>query len=176
VTDPGALPTAKQNVPGFTGFPGAWKPETCSLSAYAGQTVLLAFRTFNDPGTLGVDPPAPIPAGAWVDDVKVGGTLISDGSSLDGWQSFTQVHPNSVAGFTVTILSIETAKGKITVKQLPLTGDFDVHGQANVQKYIEKNADFVAAIVFYDDPTETSTDYARYRLTVNGVTQPGGGM
>ena len=50
VTDPGALPTAKNNVPGFTGFPGAWKPETCSLSAYAGQTVLLAFRTFNDPG------------------------------------------------------------------------------------------------------------------------------
>ena len=174
VTDPGALPTAKQNVPGFTGYPGAWKPETCSLSAYAGQTVLLAFRTFNDPGTLGES--TAIPPGAWVDDVRVGGTLISDGSSLDGWQSFTQVHPNSVAGFTVTILSIETAKGKITVKQLPLTGDFDVHGQANVQKYIEKNADFVAAIVFYDDPSESSTDYARYRLTVNGVTQPGGGM
>jgi hypothetical protein len=174
VTDPDALPTAKNNVPGFTGYPGAWKPETCSLSAYAGQTVLLAFRTFNDPGTLGDEPS--VPAGAWVDDVKVGGTLISDGSSLDGWQSFTQVRPNPVAGFTVTILSIDQAKGKITVSRLPLTGDFEVKNKANVQKYIDKNADFVGAIVFYDDAAETSTDYARYRLTVNGVTQPGGGM
>ena len=173
-TNPEALPTAKENVPGFTGYPGAWKPQTCSLSAYAGQTVLLAFRTFNDPATLGES--AAVPPGAWVDDVRVGGTLISDGTSLAGWQSFTQVRPNTVAGFTVTILSIETAKGKITVKRLPLTGDFAVHGKANVQKYIEKNADLVAAIVFYDDPTERSTDYARYRLTVNGVTQPGGGM
>jgi hypothetical protein len=174
VTDPGALPTAKNNVPGFTGFPGAWKPQTCSLSAYAGQTVLLAFRTFNDPGSLGENPA--VPPGAWVDDVRVGSTLISDGSSLDGWQSFSQVRPTSVAGFTVTILSIDRAKGKITVNRLPLTGDFAVQNKANVQKYIDKNADFVAAIVFYDDPSETSTDYARYRLTVNGVTQPGGGM
>ena len=44
-----------------------------------------------------------------------------------------------------------------------------------MQKYIDKNADFVAAIVFYDDPSETSTDYARYRLTVNGVTSPAAG-
>jgi hypothetical protein len=173
-TNPDALPTAKENVPGFTGFPGAWMPQTCSLAAYAGQTVLLAFRAFNDPAVLGDG--APIPPGFWVDDVAVGGTAISDGSSLEGWQSFSQVRPDTVAGFTVTILSIESSKGKITVKRLPLTGDFAVQGNANVQKYIEKNADFVAAIVFYDDPTETSTDYARYRLVVNGVTQPGGGM
>jgi immune inhibitor InhA-like protein len=174
VTNPQALPTAKNNVPGFTGYPGAWKPQTCSLSAYAGQTVLLAFRTFNDPGTLGENPA--VPAGAWVDDVRLGGTLISDGSNLDGWQSFSQVRPNTVAGFTVTILSIETAKGKITVNRLPLTGDFAVRNKANVQKYIEKNADIVAAIVFFDDPAEADTNYARYRLTVNDVVQPGGGM
>jgi hypothetical protein len=174
VTNPEALPTAKENVPGFTGYPGAWKPQTCSLSAYAGQTVLLAFRSFNDPAVLGESPA--VPPGAWVDDVRVGGSLISDGTSLDGWQSFSQVRPSTVAGFTVTILSIDRAKGKITVSRLPLTGDFAVTNKANVQKYIDKNADFVAAIVFYDDPSETSTDYARYRLTVNGVTQPGGGM
>ncbi len=35
--------------------------------------------------------------------------------------------------------------------------------------------EFVGAVVF-DDPTETSDQYAPYRLTVNGVVQPGGGL
>ena len=35
--------------------------------------------------------------------------------------------------------------------------------------------DVVAAIVTYDEPTETIVDYAPYTLKVNGVTQPGGG-
>ena len=29
-------------------------------------------------------------------------------------------------------------------------------------------------MVMQDDPTESVTQYARYTLTVNGVTQPGG--
>jgi hypothetical protein len=173
-TNEEALPTAKENVPGFTGYSGGWKPQTCSLSAYAGQTVLLAFRTFNDPAVLGES--AAVPAGAWVDDVSVGGTLISDGSSLADWRSFTQVRPNTVAGFTVTVLSVVTGKGKITVRRLPLTGDFVINNPADVQKFFDMNADFVAAIVTYDDPSERSTQYAPYRLTVNGVVQPGGGM
>ena len=113
MTNPEALPTAKENVPGFTGYPGAWRPQTCSLSAYAGQTVLLAFRTFND-RRLGES--TAVPPGAWVDDVRVGGTLISDGLSLAGWQSLAGA-PGQVTGFTVTILSVETAKGKITIKR-----------------------------------------------------------
>lgn len=47
-------------------------------------------------------------------------------------------------------------------------------GKSKVEKYIDRKADFVAAIVFYDDPAETSLQYAPYTLTVNGVTQPGG--
>ena len=35
-TDPDALPTAKNNVPGFTGYSAAWKSETCSLAGYSG--------------------------------------------------------------------------------------------------------------------------------------------
>jgi hypothetical protein len=159
-------------VPGFTGYSGGWRAQTCSLAAYAGQTVLLAFRTFNDPAVLGES--TAVPPGAWVDDVSVGGTLISDGSTLAGWQSRTQVSPTSVSNFTVQILSI--AGNKITVKRLPLTGDFAVHGAANVEKYIDRKADFVAAIVTYEDPAERSDQYAPYTLTVNGVVQPGGGM
>jgi hypothetical protein len=171
-TNPDALPTAKANVPGFTDYSGGWKAETCSLAAYAGQTVLLAFRTFNDPATLGES--AAVPPGFWVDNVSVGGTLVSDGSSLAGWQSFTQVRPTPVTGYTVQIVSI--AGNKITVKRLPLTGGFAISGNANVQKYIDKKADFVGAIVMYEDPSESSDQYAPYRLTVNGVVQPGGGM
>lgn len=141
------------------------------MSGYTG-TVLLAFRAFNDPSVLGNDPA--IPPGFWVDNVRIGTTLVSDGNDLATWRSFTQVRPNTVAGFTVSIISIDG--NKITVKRLPLTGSFAVSGNAGVQKYIDKNADFVGAVVTYHDPTETSTQYAPYRLTVNGVVQPGGGM
>ncbi len=168
-TDPDALATAKDNVPGFTGYSGGWKAESCSLAGYSGA-VLLAFRAFNDPATLGQD--AATDPGFWVDNVAIGSTLISDGSSLTGWQSFNEVRPTSVSNFVVTIISVNG--DKITLKQLPLNTDFAVSNKANVQKYIDKNADFVGAIVTYDDPTETADAYAPYRLTVNGVVQPGG--
>lgn len=170
--DPNALPTAQQNLPGFTGYSGGWRPQTCSLSAYAGQTVLLAFRAFNDPATLGTD--ESVPPGFWVDNIRVGGTTVSDGTTLDGWRSPTQVKPISVAGFTVYILSIKSGKQtQITVRKLKLTG-FATPSSAKVDTYVKKDAAFVGAIVIYDDPTETSAQYAPYTLTANGVAQPGG--
>lgn len=193
-TNPDALPTAKENVPGFTGYSGAWKPQTCSLSTYAGTTVLLAFRAFNDPAFLGES--AAIPPGFWVDDVTVGGTVVSNGTTLDGWRSFTQVRPVPVAGFTVHLVSVNSRSGKITVVRLPLTSNFTLADRKDgdkdkdnddeddndkdrrgddVDNFVDERAEFVAAIIFYDDPTETSTQYAPYRLTVNGVVQPGGG-
>jgi hypothetical protein len=170
--DPDALPTAVDNVPGYTGFSGAFKPQSCSLAAYAGQSVLLAFRAFNDPASLGSDQDTPV--GFWVDDVKVGSTLVSDGSSLAGWKSFTETKANTVSGYTVNIVSINTAKKQVTIKPLRLNADFSVKGKAKVQKYVDKKADFVGVVVFYDDPAETSFQYAPYELKANGVTQAGG--
>ncbi len=178
VADDSAHPVAIQNVPGFTGFSGGWRPQTCSLAAYAGQNVLLAFRSFQDFSVLGTEPS--VTPGFWVDDISVGGTLISDGTSLSGWQSRTEARPIPVAGFTVNIVSIRTDnkdnKEKISVRQLPLTDNFTLDGGVDVRSYIDKKASFVAAIVFHDDPSETSTDYAPYNLAVNGATQPGGGL
>ncbi len=173
--NPDALPTAQDNIPGFTGFPGKWQPQTCDLSAYAGQSVLLAFRTFNDPASLGQN--GSIPPGMWIDNIAVGSAPpLSNGSTLDGWKSFSETKPNTVAGYTVYIVSLNTAKYRdgITIKRLKLTGSFSIKGKAKVEKYIDKKADFVGAIVMYDDPTETANDYARYSLVVNGATQPGG--
>jgi hypothetical protein len=172
--DPEALTTVVDNLPGFTGYSGGWKPETCSLAAYAGQSVHLAFRAINDPVALGQS--AAVPPGFWVDDVMVGSTLVSDGSSLAGWKSPTETRPNTVSGFTVWIVSQRTTKDRVTVKKLKLDNQFQVQGFNYIAKYVDRQADWVGAIVFYDDPSETSTQYAPYKLTVNGVTQPGGGM
>jgi hypothetical protein len=166
-TDPGALPTAKQNVPGFTGYSGTWKPQTCSLAAYAGQTVLLSFRAFNDQLVLGQSPDAP--PGFWVDDIAVGGTVISDGTSLTGWQSPTQVRPVPVHGFTVQLVAWNTrAHNAVRLAQVRLNQNFDARlSQDRLEDLLgEANADFVGAIVTYDEPTESITHYAPYTLTV----------
>jgi Immune inhibitor A peptidase M6 len=192
VTDPQAVPAVVENVPGFTGASGAFKPQTCDLAAYAGKSVLLAFRSINDPGTLGN---SDAPAGFWVDNVKVGATLVSDGSSVAAFKSATQTAPVPVAGFYVSIISVQTKSGegrgrgrengrergregrgetKVMIKRLPLTADFMIRGDDEVHDYVLENASFVGAVVTYDDPTETIVQYAPYTLTVNGVVQPGG--
>jgi hypothetical protein len=169
--DPGAIPTVHENLPGYSGSSGGWVTERCSLAAYAGQNVLLAFRYVTD--SFATEP------GWWIDNVRVGGALVSDGSSLAGWQTMTQVNPVDVEGFTVQLVSYEQARERfVRVTQLHLDGDFDAtattRGRQNLRSLVHPNADVVAAIVMYDEPTELISQYAPYTLTVNGVKQPGG--
>ncbi|HSP71059.1 MAG TPA: hypothetical protein VLN26_01760, partial [Gaiellaceae bacterium] len=174
-TDPGALPTAKQNVPGVSGYSGGWKSETCNAGAYANQTVKLAFRAFNDPGTLGgAGAPAGTPAGFWVDNVTVDGSVISHGDDLGAWQSPTQVHPTAVNGYTVQLVAYD-GSGHAWYYKLPVDSSF--HGsmnEAQIASALGTTATTVGALVMYDEPTESITDQARYTLTVNGAVQPGG--
>jgi hypothetical protein len=173
--DPGAVAEVVEKLPGFTGVSGGsgtWAPQSCSLAAYAGQNVLLAFRAINDPAVQG-NGVLPLP-GLWVDNVKVNGTLVSDGSSLAPFKSLSETRPTAVSNFTVTVLSIDSAKKKITIKRFPLTGDFTISGKSNVQRYVDKKADFVGVVVTYNDPGEAATQYAPYALKANGITQPGG--
>jgi hypothetical protein len=176
--DPGAIATVAQNVPGFTGTsgggePAAWIQTSFDLSAYAGQTILLSFRYVTDSG---VDLP-----GWWIDDVAVGGVPLTDGSSLEGWQSPTQISPVPVGGFTVQLVAYSTKAvfGQplfpVRVYTLPLDGQF--HGSLDrigVLRNLGPLADVVAAIVTYDDPSESVDQYAPYTLTVEGTPQPGG--
>jgi hypothetical protein len=166
--DPGAIAPIQENVPGFSGSSGGWTTVTCDLSAYAGQTVLLSFRYITDPAVT-------LP-GWWIDNVSVGGTSLSDGSSLDGWQSLTQANPVEVDDFTVQLVAWDEGGKQVTVANLPLdeAHDGSLTGDP-LHDAILRKATFVGAIVMYDDPTEFVAQYAPYSLQVNGVLQPGGG-
>ncbi len=169
VTDPGAIPIVKQNVPGFTGNSKGWRKETFNLEKYAGQSILLSFRYVTDSG---VDLP-----GWWIDDVKMGGKLIFRGQSLAEWRTATQVRPKKVTGFTVQLVAYNDAHGQAWISEVPLDDAFaGTLDDAAVNAAVGGQAQTVAAIVTYDEPTEliSPPQYARYSLTVNGVEQPGG--
>ena len=180
-TNPGAIATVKNNVPGFSGDSNGWKTETCPLAAYAGQTVLLAFRYVTDSNTQGqADANARgVPPGFWVDNVNVSGTPVSDGSTLSGWQSLTQARPVPVSGYTVQVVAYSTTDPSLEVSlgTLPLNSSFDGSlsgGPLASLLGVDKHLDVVGLIVMYNEPSESINDYATYTLRVNGVTQPGG--
>jgi hypothetical protein len=170
--DPGAIEAIKANVPGLTGNSGGWTTETFDLSAYAGKRVLLSFRYITDPA---VDEP-----GWWVDNIRVGGVLVANGtgSSLAGWKSQTQVRPVPVNGFTVQLIAYDGDRTASWIGRLPLDRDFrgTLSGAALDRLIGNETHTVVAAIVMYDEPTEEVTQYAPYVLRVDGVKQPGGGM
>jgi bacillopeptidase F (M6 metalloprotease family) len=180
--DPSAYPTVQSNVPGFTGPSGgyddkghpvaSWVTKTADLSDYAGKSILLSFRYITDWGTTG--------AGVWVDNVNVGGTSISDGSSTDAFRSATQVSPVPVAGWTVQLVAYGDGKkayvGSLRVRYNANRNVWTASVGRDVASIIghSKKATTVAALVTADDPSETARKYAGYTLTVNGVTQAGG--
>ena len=167
--DPGASPTLIGNCPGLNGDSGGWVTETFDLTPYAGKTILLALRYVTDTNTRGT--------GVWVDNVSVGGNVVSDGSSLAGWQTFTQIKPISVNGYTVQLVGYETSgkKPHAFVASVPLTSSFAASLKGGkLEKLIGEKANVVAALVMYDEPTESINQYARYTLKVNNVVQPGG--
>ena len=152
------------------------------LTAYAGQTVLLGFRYITDPSVT-------LP-GWWIDDVAVGGTVISDGSSLAGWRTIGQILPTAVPGYTVQLVGYtsktlgtpaERRRGGPNVAfvhRLKLAGNRTTAlGRAAIRRLLGargRRADVVSVLVTQLDPTETAGQYARYTLKANGVIQPGG--
>jgi Immune inhibitor A-like, MAM domain len=166
-----AIPSIKSQLPGFHAFSNGWRPQTCSLAAYAGSSILISFRHMTDTNTLGSEDPAAagVRPGFWVDNVAVAGTSISDGSTLAGWQSPTEVRPIPVHGFTVQLVAWKTTgRSPVAITRLALNSSFDatVSGKQLRKVLGGSRADFVGAIVTYDEPTESITDYAPYTLSV----------
>ena len=151
---------------GFDGSSGGWVSETCDLSAWAGQTVLLSFRYVTDGGVT--EP------GFWVDDVDVDGTALSDGSTLDGWSSMTQINPVDAA-FTVRLLGYNADGERVHLATMALDGKNDGSMTASeIDAALGKHGKLAAAIVTFHEPTELALQTASYTLTVNGTVQPGG--
>jgi hypothetical protein len=150
--------------PGLNGTTTGFEPHTYDLSAYAGKSILLAFRYVSDGGVN--------EGGLLLDDVTVGGTQISDGSSVAPFKSPTQIRATPVHNWNVRLVGIDEGKVPL-VLQVEFNGKNKLslnRGQLAVASAFQK----VVAIVAYDEPTEQVQQYAPYTLTVNGVLQPGG--
>ncbi|MGZ8782209.1 MAG: peptidase M6 [Gaiellaceae bacterium] len=169
VHNPSAAPEIVDQLPGLNGD-ADWHLETFDLAAYSGSTILLRFRLMTDSGTLGNG--GPIEAGWQVDDVKVGGVLVSDGS-LSGWT--TEAPP--IGGYTLQLISIGAKHGKrATLVQVPVKSGrtYSLDAKHLFKALLGKDAETVAMLVMYDEPSESIARYAPYTLKVNGVVQPGG--
>jgi hypothetical protein len=150
--------------PGLNGTTTGFEPHSYDLSAYAGKTILVAFRYVSDGGVN--------EGGLKLDDISVGGTLISDGSSLAPFKSPTQVRATPVNNWNVRLVGIDEGKVPV-VLQVEFNGKNQIslnRAQLAAAGAFQK----VVAIVAYDEPTEQVQQYAPYTLTVNGVLQPGG--
>ncbi|WP_329110654.1 immune inhibitor A [Micromonospora sp. NBC_01699] len=149
--------------PALNGTTDGFEPHSFDLSAYAGQTVLVGIRYVSDGGVN--------EGGLLVDDITVGGTLVSDGSSLAPFDSPSELNPVDVDNWNLRLIGIDEQK------QVALQFEFDGRDSVNVgviQTAILSAFPTVVAVVAYDEPTEQYAQYAPYTLTVNGVVQPGG--
>ncbi|MEV0896124.1 peptidase M6 immune inhibitor A [Actinoplanes sp. NPDC049802] len=114
------------------------------LQEYAGQQVILGFRYVSD---------SAVNIGGWhLSDVKVGATELG-GDTLDGWDSPTEVRPTPVHNWHVSLVGITAGKAKV----MPLADS------AKFRHYPK-----VVAVVSYDEPTGTVTQYAPYTLKIDG--------
>jgi hypothetical protein len=166
--EPQAAPNIIANLPGFTGDSAGFRPQSVDLSAYAGQNIILAFRYITDSSVV-------LP-GFWIDNVAINGTVISDGTDIGSWMSQTEILPFDVHGFTVQLIAYNDDHTAAWIGQIPLDANFDgsLSGVA-LDAIIGTSAQTVAAIVTFDEPTESILLYAGYQLTVNGtIIQPGG--
>ncbi|GAB3252110.1 immune inhibitor A domain-containing protein [Kineosporia babensis] len=150
---------------GLNGTTEGFVAHEFDLSAYAGQEVLISIRYVSDGGVN--------EGGLLVDDITVGGTAISDGSSLEPFDSPTEIVPITVHNWNVRLVGLDAKKHSAVQVSFNGKGSIKLDAKSKQLKALSK-ATQVVAVVAYDEPTEQVQQYAPYTLTVNGVRQPGG--
>jgi hypothetical protein len=149
--------------PAINGTTDGFEPHSYDLSAYVGQTVLVGFRYVSDGG---------VNEGGWsLDDITVGGTLLSDGSSLAPFDSPSEINPTEVDSWNLRLIGIDERNSFAWQVEFDDRSDLTL-GLGNLARLSAFPT--VVAVVAYDEPTEQVAQYAPYKLTVNGVVQPGG--
>jgi Immune inhibitor A peptidase M6 len=149
--------------PALNGDSPAFATQTFDLTPYAGKTILLGFRYVSDGG---------VNDGGWyVDDVKVAGTLVNNGTSTAPFKSPTQVRPTPVANWDLRIVGYDEAGHRARV--MAFNGKRVVTLTARQVKSL-RTYPMVVAVVAHDDPTEEVQQYAPYSLRANSVVQRGG--
>ncbi|MEV0157014.1 choice-of-anchor J domain-containing protein [Micromonospora sp. NPDC050686] len=159
---PGDKTVAGPFGPALNGTTDGFEPHSYDLSAYAGKSILLGFRYVSDGGVN--------EGGLLIDDVTVGGTTLSDGSSLAPFDSPSEIKPATVHNWNLRLIGLDE-KHSIAL-QLQFDGKSSVSlnlAQLALLSLFPK----VVAVVAYDEPTEQVQQYAPYTLKVNNVTQPG---
>jgi hypothetical protein len=150
--------------PGLNGTTTGFEPHSFDLSAYAGKTVLLGFKYVSDGGVN--------EGGLLVDNITLGATQVADGSNLNAFHSPTEIKPIPVHNWNIRLIGIN--------ERHSFALQLDFNGKPTLQLNRQQLALYAAfptvvAVVAYDEPTEQVSQYAPYKLTVNGVVQPGGG-
>lgn len=150
--------------PGLNGTTTGFEPHAFDLSAYAGQSVLLAIRYVSDGGVN--------EGGLLVDDISVGTTSVSDGSNLDQFDSPTEIRPIQVHNWNLRLIGLDEQNAVAAQAEYDGTSSLTL-GRNDLVTFAQFPT--VVAVVAYDEPTEEVNQYAPYTLAANGVTQAGGG-
>jgi hypothetical protein len=149
--------------PGFTGASPVPTPQIFDLSDYAGKKVLIAFRSVTDTN---------INNGGWaIDDVTVGGQIISDGSSTSPFRTITQIHPVPVQNWSLQLVGIDEVTHRVRVFRF--SGKYAVT-LTKAQIRALSSFPLLVAVIGFDDPGEVATVEAPYAVQVNGLGQAGG--
>ncbi|WP_308121335.1 immune inhibitor A domain-containing protein [Paractinoplanes bogorensis] len=139
--------------PGLTGTSGTVVTASYPLKAYAGKSVLLGLRYVTDGQNS---------KGGWrIGTIGLAGRTLSDGSTLAGWTTPTAIEPTPVHGWHVRLVGLDAHRALV----VPLS-QFK-----RLARYPR-----IVAVVSHDEPDETERRYAPYRLTANGILQPGGAV
>ncbi len=137
--------------PGLTGASNGVVKVNYPLTPYAGKAVLLGLRYKTDAAGA---------SGGWrIGTMTLGGRTLSDGSTLTGWRSPTDINPTAVHNWHVRLVGLGAGRASV----VPL---------AKFRRLASYPR--IVAVISHDEPTEAETRSAPYRLTANGTLQPGG--
>ncbi|WP_161605938.1 immune inhibitor A domain-containing protein [Microlunatus speluncae] len=168
----GADPAIVAQLPGLTGLSDGYQPQSYDLSDYAGQEVLVSFRYMTDGAANGNG--SGEPSGWWIRDVTLDGTVITDGSSLEGGRSASQVNPMLVADWRLQLVGWTLDGKTVRYADVPLSKAHKASLNQSELRRLLGRVDRIGVIVTVDDPQELANKNANYKLKVNGVLQPGG--